>query len=313
MNKAQLDKIKFYVDLAQKEGGKIALGGKAPESINERCSRVTSFQPTVITDLPVSCRTNREEIFGPVVTITPFDTEEEVIRLRQRHRLRPGLKHLDPKPEPRPSRRRKNSHRHGLGKLLARARSACPLRRHESKRRRPRRRRRGTTILHGGQEHLHREMTENSSQKIRYSADRPNAPPSEDLLGRDAFAKRLAKDIRAWSGNDSLVIAVYGNWGCGKTSLKERILWHLRAEDRNYPILEFTRGNSRAMVIFLQPFLRELDSVLKSGKAGESSANASRLLRTYTRRLSRFDGTAAKTIAPVFMEKCPCLSTASAF
>ena len=35
--------------------------------------------PTVLTDLPVSCRTNREEIFGPVVTITPFDNEEEVI------------------------------------------------------------------------------------------------------------------------------------------------------------------------------------------------------------------------------------------
>jgi aminomuconate-semialdehyde/2-hydroxymuconate-6-semialdehyde dehydrogenase len=79
VNKAQLDKIKFYVNLAQKEGGKIALGGKAPASINERCESGYFFPPTVITDLPVSCRTNREEIFGPVVTITPFDNEEEVI------------------------------------------------------------------------------------------------------------------------------------------------------------------------------------------------------------------------------------------
>ena len=79
VNKAQLDKIKFYVDLAQKEGGKIALGGKAPEPINERCRHGYFFPPTVITDLPVACRTNREEIFGPVVSITPFDTEEEVI------------------------------------------------------------------------------------------------------------------------------------------------------------------------------------------------------------------------------------------
>jgi aminomuconate-semialdehyde/2-hydroxymuconate-6-semialdehyde dehydrogenase len=78
-SKTQLEKIKFYVDLAQKEGGKIALGGKAPESINERCRDGYFFQPTVITGLPVSCRTNREEIFGPVVTITPFDNEEEVI------------------------------------------------------------------------------------------------------------------------------------------------------------------------------------------------------------------------------------------
>src|SRR5437016_3728292 len=79
VNKPQLDKIKFYVDLAQKEGGKIALGGSSPESPNERCRDGYFFQPTVITGLPVSCRTNREEIFGPVITITPFDNEEEVI------------------------------------------------------------------------------------------------------------------------------------------------------------------------------------------------------------------------------------------
>jgi aminomuconate-semialdehyde/2-hydroxymuconate-6-semialdehyde dehydrogenase len=79
VNKTQLDKIKFYVDLAQKEGGKIALGGKAPDSISDRCRDGYFFPPTVITGLPVSCRTNREEIFGPVVTIAPFDNEEEVI------------------------------------------------------------------------------------------------------------------------------------------------------------------------------------------------------------------------------------------
>ena len=79
VNKTQLDKVKFYVDLAQKEGGKIELGGTAPEAPNERCREGYFFQPTIVTALPVSCRTNREEIFGPVVTITPFTTEEEVI------------------------------------------------------------------------------------------------------------------------------------------------------------------------------------------------------------------------------------------
>jgi aminomuconate-semialdehyde/2-hydroxymuconate-6-semialdehyde dehydrogenase len=79
-SRTQLDKIKFYVDLAQKEGGNIELGGKAPESLSERCRDGYFFLPTIITGLPVSCRTNREEIFGPVVTITPFDNEEEVVR-----------------------------------------------------------------------------------------------------------------------------------------------------------------------------------------------------------------------------------------
>src|SRR6184192_2580201 len=79
VSKTQLDKVKYYVNLAQKEGGKIALGGSAPKPINDRCRDGYFFKPTVITGLPVSCRTNREEIFGPVVTITPFDDEEEVI------------------------------------------------------------------------------------------------------------------------------------------------------------------------------------------------------------------------------------------
>lgn len=79
VSKTQLDKVKFYVDLAQEEGGTIALGGSPPQSINERCQSGYFFPPTVITGLPVACRVNREEIFGPVVTITPFDNEEEVI------------------------------------------------------------------------------------------------------------------------------------------------------------------------------------------------------------------------------------------
>jgi aminomuconate-semialdehyde/2-hydroxymuconate-6-semialdehyde dehydrogenase len=79
VNKTQLDKIKFYVDLAEKEGGEIVLGGSMPPPVNERCRDGYFFSPTIITDLPVSCRTNRDEIFGPVITVTPFDSEEEVI------------------------------------------------------------------------------------------------------------------------------------------------------------------------------------------------------------------------------------------
>src|SRR3989442_8257978 len=50
VNRTQLEKVKFYVDLAQKEGGKIALGGSAPQAPNERCRDGYFFQPTVITD-----------------------------------------------------------------------------------------------------------------------------------------------------------------------------------------------------------------------------------------------------------------------
>ncbi len=79
VSQTQLEKVKFYVDLARQEGGTIAAGGQSPEPPNDRCRGGYFFPPTVITDLPVDCRVNREEIFGPVVTITPFDREDEVL------------------------------------------------------------------------------------------------------------------------------------------------------------------------------------------------------------------------------------------
>ena len=125
------------------------------------------------------------------------------------------------------------------------------------------------------------------------------------MLGRDSFAQRLAQDISEWRGGDSLVIAIYGNWGCGKTSLKERILWHLRSTDKDYPILEFNPWQFSGGGDLSGAFLDELDSILKTGKAGQSSREASKLLRTYTKRLSRFAGTMTKTIAPLFGERSP--------
>lgn len=79
VSRPHLEKIISCVRLAQEEGGTILCGGKRPTSLNDRCKDGYFLEPTVIVDLPVNCRTNREEIFGPVVTITPFDTEDEVI------------------------------------------------------------------------------------------------------------------------------------------------------------------------------------------------------------------------------------------
>ncbi len=67
-----------YIDLAKKEGGTIRCGGSAP-TVNDRCRGGYFIQPTVVTGLPAECRVNREEIFGPVVTVTPFQHEEEVV------------------------------------------------------------------------------------------------------------------------------------------------------------------------------------------------------------------------------------------
>src|SRR5438105_558106 len=138
----------------------------------------------------------------------------------------------------------------------------------------------------------------------RYSSDRPNKPPDPDLLGRDGFAQRLASDIKAWKSNDSLVIALYGSWGCGKTSLKERILSHLQAAEEDYPIVDFNPWQLSGSGNLAMAYFRELDAILKSGKAGEHSAKAARRLASYTRHLSLL-GTATKWIAPLFAAQNP--------
>jgi aminomuconate-semialdehyde/2-hydroxymuconate-6-semialdehyde dehydrogenase len=78
VSEAHMNKVLSYIKLAQDEGGKVLTGGKRV-TIPGRCEKGYFVEPAVITGLLHQCRTNQEEIFGPVVTIMPFDNEEEVI------------------------------------------------------------------------------------------------------------------------------------------------------------------------------------------------------------------------------------------
>ncbi len=78
VSKSHLEKILSYISLAKEEGGKILCGGSQAD-VGGRCKNGWFVRPTVIEGLPHDCRTNQEEIFGPVVTIMPFDTEDEVL------------------------------------------------------------------------------------------------------------------------------------------------------------------------------------------------------------------------------------------
>lgn len=80
VSQQHLEKVTSYIRLAQEEGGKILCGGQKVELPGELAGGYY-LQPTVIEGLPIGCRTNQEEIFGPVVTIAPFDTEEEGLAL----------------------------------------------------------------------------------------------------------------------------------------------------------------------------------------------------------------------------------------
>ncbi len=78
VSKGHMDKILAYIELAKQEGGTVLAGGEQLHMDGEY-SGGWYVAPTIIEGLKFSCRTNREEIFGPVVTIMPFETEEEVL------------------------------------------------------------------------------------------------------------------------------------------------------------------------------------------------------------------------------------------
>ena len=80
VSKVHFDKIIRCIDTAKQEGGKILCGGKAVK-LEGRCANGYFIEPTVIEGLGPQCKTNQEEIFGPVVTLQTFKTEEEAIEL----------------------------------------------------------------------------------------------------------------------------------------------------------------------------------------------------------------------------------------
>ncbi|SVA31024.1 uncharacterized protein METZ01_LOCUS83878 [marine metagenome] len=79
-SKNHFEKIMNYIELAEKEGGKILFGGKAL-ILSGRCKKGWFIEPTIIEGLNNNAKTNQEEIFGPVVTLIPFDNEEDAIQI----------------------------------------------------------------------------------------------------------------------------------------------------------------------------------------------------------------------------------------
>jgi len=80
ISKGHLEKVTGYIDLAKEEGGTILTGGENVH-VNGRCNDGYFVEPTVIDGLSADCRTNQEEIFGPVVSLIPFSSEDEVIAI----------------------------------------------------------------------------------------------------------------------------------------------------------------------------------------------------------------------------------------
>jgi aminomuconate-semialdehyde/2-hydroxymuconate-6-semialdehyde dehydrogenase len=80
VSKVHFQKVMQCIEIAKQEGGKILCGGSAIK-LQGRCENGYFIQPTVIEGLSCNCETNMAEIFGPVVTLQSFKTEEEALQL----------------------------------------------------------------------------------------------------------------------------------------------------------------------------------------------------------------------------------------
>src|SRR5439155_813911 len=80
VSRQHFDKVMGCLELAKEEGGRVLCGGKRAR-VDGRCRGGWFVEPAVIEGLGPACRTNQEEIFGPVATLQPFDTAEEAVEL----------------------------------------------------------------------------------------------------------------------------------------------------------------------------------------------------------------------------------------
>lgn len=74
------DRVEGYLQLARDDGGEVLCGGRRP-SVVGRCANGYFLEPAVVANLDAGCRVNQEEVFGPVVTVTPFDREDDVVAM----------------------------------------------------------------------------------------------------------------------------------------------------------------------------------------------------------------------------------------
>lgn len=108
-------------------------------------------------------------------------------------------------------------------------------------------------------------MTDKVNEQI-FSADRPITTRDEDLLGRRGFAESIAKAIAGWSGDESLVVGIYGPWGSGKSSVKNMVLEALRAprfvETQAPIVVEYNPWQFAGQGQLTEGFFGELAAVL---------------------------------------------------
>src|SRR6202165_1578973 len=119
-----------------------------------------------------------------------------------------------------------------------------------------------------------------------FSSERPIETLADDQLGRTDFATAVAKVIAQWNGRDSLVLAIYGPWGSGKSSLKNMVLDALSKQNAKTVPLEFNPWEWSGQEKIFEGFFGELSAKLGSSDEGKNAAQTAAVMRMYAAMLA---------------------------
>lgn len=112
-----------------------------------------------------------------------------------------------------------------------------------------------------------------------FSADKPIESRKDDALGRRGFSEALAGAIQRWTGRESLVIALYGPWGTGKSSIKNMVIDCLSSEAPQLLTVDFNPWQFAVRPSLSEAFFDELGVVIGRGDLGTNSVRKSVLAR----------------------------------
>lgn len=120
-----------------------------------------------------------------------------------------------------------------------------------------------------------------------FSADRPIENSEEDLLERRGFSRDLADALSSWLGRDSLVVALHGDWGTGKTSIKNMAVSEIKRMETIQPdIIEFSPWEWAAQEKITASFFKEISSTLGKKDQSKESKKLALALKKYGQYLN---------------------------
>jgi predicted KAP-like P-loop ATPase len=120
-----------------------------------------------------------------------------------------------------------------------------------------------------------------------FSSDRPITKVEDDLLGRSGFSTDLANAMASWHGNDSLVVALHGDWGSGKSSIKNMALSRLEEITEKKPdVIEFSPWEWAAQEKITASFFQEVSKSIGRTDKSKSGEKLAATLKKYGRYLN---------------------------